>query len=143
VACAGYNDDQNVAHTLIPQLRGWGAAAVTLHGRSRQQRYTRCADWAYIEECAGVAAASGLPLIGNGDVFAFKDWQEHLASGNVATCMVARAALIKPWIFTGGCCWGVVLPPNGRGGDSKVAGGVVTCRSPSPPLPKGTASAGL
>ena len=31
-----------------------GVAAITLHGRSRQQRYTRSADWAYIAECASL-----------------------------------------------------------------------------------------
>lgn len=45
----GYYDDTDIAHTLIPQMRDWGAAACTLHGRSRQQRYSRAADWEYIE----------------------------------------------------------------------------------------------
>jgi hypothetical protein len=44
----GYYDATDVAHDIIPQLPGWGAAAVTLHGRSRQQRYSRAADWNYI-----------------------------------------------------------------------------------------------
>lgn len=37
----GYHDGQDMAHTLIPQAAGWGAAAVTLHGRTREQRYSR------------------------------------------------------------------------------------------------------
>ena len=44
------------AHKLIPKLAAWGAQAVTLHGRSRQQRYTKQADWDYIHKCAHVAA---------------------------------------------------------------------------------------
>lgn len=59
----GYYDNAEVAHTIIPQLKEWGAAAVTLHGRSRQQRYSRLADWDYIGRCATVA--NGLPLIGD------------------------------------------------------------------------------
>jgi tRNA-dihydrouridine synthase 3 len=39
-------------------------------------------------------------LIGNGDVFSYRDWNEHLSHQGVSTCMIARAALIKPWIFT-------------------------------------------
>jgi tRNA-dihydrouridine synthase 3 len=37
----GYHDGQDIAHTLVPQAAGWGAAAVTLHGRTREQRYSR------------------------------------------------------------------------------------------------------
>ena len=35
----GFQDNQDVAHTFLPQVSSWGASAVTLHGRSRQQRY--------------------------------------------------------------------------------------------------------
>ncbi len=80
---------------------------MTLHGRTREQRYSRLADWDYIEQCA--AAAAPLPLIGNGDVFGYEDWQAHMSSGAVSTCMIARGALIKPWLFTGkqaeDCSW--------------------------------------
>lgn len=37
----GYYDGKDVAHDLLPQAAGWGAAAVTLHGRTRQQRCAR------------------------------------------------------------------------------------------------------
>lgn len=37
----GFFDNQDVAHTLVPKVAQWGAAAVTLHGRSRAQRYSR------------------------------------------------------------------------------------------------------
>ncbi len=83
----------------MPLVRAWGAQAVTLHGRTRQQRYSRQADWDYIAACA--AAAPGLQLVGNGDVFSHTHWAEHLERGGVATCMLARGALIKPWLFTG------------------------------------------
>ena len=52
------------AHKLIGRMKGWGAAAVTLHGRSRQQRYTKAADWSYISQCSSI---SEVPLIGNGE----------------------------------------------------------------------------
>jgi len=35
----GYYDGSDVAHTILPHMASWGAAAATLHGRSRQQRY--------------------------------------------------------------------------------------------------------
>ena len=37
----GYDDGKDVAHELVPKVGAWGATAVTLHGRSREQRYSR------------------------------------------------------------------------------------------------------
>ena len=98
-----------MAHTFIPEVRSWGAVALTLHGRTRQQRYSRQADWEYISRCAELAPPD-LQLIGNGDVFSFNDWNAHLGLGGgdaggggggaLSTCMIGRGALIKPWIFT-------------------------------------------
>ncbi|XP_069734031.1 tRNA-dihydrouridine(47) synthase [NAD(P)(+)]-like isoform X2 [Phaenicophaeus curvirostris] len=58
----GVQEKINVAHKLIPKLREWGTSMVTLHGRSREQRYTRSADWDYIAECAKIATP--MPLFG-------------------------------------------------------------------------------
>ncbi|KAK2087145.1 tRNA-dihydrouridine(47) synthase [NAD(P)(+)]-like protein [Saguinus oedipus] len=58
----GVQERVNLAHRLLPELRDWGVALVTLHGRSREQRYTKLADWEYIEQC--VKAASPMPLFG-------------------------------------------------------------------------------
>ena len=58
------------------------------------------ADWAYIRACAQ-ATAGTLPLIGNGDVASFEDFHARLeAAPELATIMLARGALVKPWIFT-------------------------------------------
>uniref|UniRef100_A0A8B9FR44 tRNA-dihydrouridine(47) synthase [NAD(P)(+)] n=1 Tax=Amazona collaria TaxID=241587 RepID=A0A8B9FR44_9PSIT len=93
----GVQEKMNVAHKLIPRLREWGAAMVTLHGRSREQRYTRSADWDYIAECAQVA--SPMPLFGNGDILSYEDANRAMQMG-VSGIMIARGALIKPWLFT-------------------------------------------
>lgn len=136
----------NLAHRLLPELRDWGAALVTvglgvqgvecgpspsglarsdppfparsllqLHGRSREQRYTRLADWAYIQQC--VSAASPMPLfgacpspgprgalptrpwllspdpasvpLGNGDILSYEDANRAMQTG-VAGVMIAR-----------------------------------------------------
>lgn len=94
----GYEDNNPVAHTVVPKLAGWGVAAVTLHGRSREQRYSRAANWEYIWDCA---RSSSVPLIGNGDVYDFEDQVRALTgqSGAVSSVMVARGALYKPWVF--------------------------------------------
>ncbi|XP_053159321.1 tRNA-dihydrouridine(47) synthase [NAD(P)(+)]-like [Hemicordylus capensis] len=93
----GVQEKTNLAHKIIPNLREWGAAMVTLHGRSREQRYTKMADWDYIAECAKIA--SPMPLFGNGDILSFEDANRALQTG-VSGIMIARGALIKPWLFT-------------------------------------------
>ncbi|XP_025875181.1 tRNA-dihydrouridine(47) synthase [NAD(P)(+)]-like [Vulpes vulpes] len=93
----GVQERVNLAHRLLPELREWGAALVTLHGRSREQRYTKLADWQYIEQC--VTAASPMPLFGNGDILSYEDANRAMQTG-VAGVMIARGALLKPWLFT-------------------------------------------
>ncbi|XP_032739604.1 tRNA-dihydrouridine(47) synthase [NAD(P)(+)]-like isoform X2 [Lontra canadensis] len=93
----GVQERMNLAHRLLPELRDWGAALVTLHGRSREQRYTKLADWGYIAQC--VTAASPMPLFGNGDILSYEDANRAMQTG-VAGVMIARGALLKPWLFT-------------------------------------------
>ncbi|KAM4028393.1 tRNA-dihydrouridine(47) synthase [NAD(P)(+)]-like [Anomaloglossus baeobatrachus] len=93
----GVQEKVNLAHKLIPELRDWGVSLVTLHGRSREQRYTKLADWEYIKQCAKIA--DPLPFFGNGDIFSFEDANLALETG-VSGIMVARGALVKPWLFT-------------------------------------------
>ncbi len=142
-----------MAHDLIPQIASWGAAAVTLHGRTRQQRYSRQADWDYIRECGRVAAGAGVPLVGNGDVMSYQDWVQHMETDGVTTCMIARGALIKPWIFTGeaaGWGWrglgrwvsqkgGIAPHPSEHTGPADVHR---RCPTRHPPHPQRSASSG-
>ncbi|NWR93848.1 DUS3L synthase, partial [Furnarius figulus] len=97
----GVQEKVNVAHKIIPKIREWGASMVTLHGRSREQRYTRSADWEYIAQCARIA--SPMPLFGNGDILSYEDANRAMEMG-VSGIMIARqvpvGALIKPWLFT-------------------------------------------
>lgn len=99
-----------------------GCAAITLHGRSRQQRYRSLADWGYIAECANMIKAykekrdeladtvrepdastlangEKMYFIGNGDCYSHIDYFDHVDNARVDTVMIARGALIKPWIF--------------------------------------------
>ncbi|BFZ65189.1 tRNA-dihydrouridine synthase 3 [Saitoella coloradoensis] len=117
----GTKDGHPTALNLIKRLREetlGGVQAVTLHGRSRQQRYTRSADWDYIKSCAEMVAAARaaeaasdirgleaeegefapMAFVGNGDIYTFEDWHNALGTG-VDAAMIARGALIKPWIF--------------------------------------------
>ncbi|XP_072529472.1 tRNA-dihydrouridine(47) synthase [NAD(P)(+)]-like [Salminus brasiliensis] len=93
----GVQQNCNVAHKLIPELKKWGVSLITLHGRSREQRYTKLADWNYIDTCSKLA--SPVPLFGNGDILSYEDALKARETG-VSGIMLARGALIKPWLFT-------------------------------------------
>lgn len=94
----GIYSNKSVAHELVPKFEAWGAKAVTIHGRSREQRYTKNSDWAYIEQCA--REANSIPVIGNGDVLSYEDYLEFKAiAPTVSSVMIGRGALYKPWIF--------------------------------------------
>ncbi|XP_060168523.1 tRNA-dihydrouridine(47) synthase [NAD(P)(+)]-like [Lycium barbarum] len=95
-----YFEGKNRIDSLIADIGNWGASAVTIHGRSRQQRYSKLADWDYVYQCVRRAPKS-LQVLGNGDVFSYLDWNKHKTEcPELSTCMIARGALIKPWIFT-------------------------------------------
>lgn len=109
----GTRDDKSTAVSLVKRIVAESpAAAITIHGRSRAQRYTKVADWDYISEVAATAKKAGLErqdeegegryrvpwVVGNGDVYSWEDWYAGIDKG-VDSVMVARGALIKPWIF--------------------------------------------
>lgn len=95
----GVYQDKKITHTIVPKMAEWGASLITVHGRSREARYTRSADWEYIETCA--QAAVSCPVFGNGDVLSYEDYTEKRKTApTVQGAMIGRGALIKPWIFT-------------------------------------------
>ncbi|KAF8151441.1 zinc finger dihydrouridine synthase [Crassisporium funariophilum] len=104
----GVKDGRNMAHKLMPRLSTeWNAGCITLHGRTRQQRYTRLADWDYIKQCVQAVRAREadedlppVPIFGGGDCFSSHDYWNNVENTGVDGIMVARGALIKPWIFT-------------------------------------------
>ena len=86
-----------------------------IHGRSRLQRYSKLANWDYIAEIAKSQSANlrQIPVIGNGDVFSYTDYETNVlsrvADGDgedgcsnnlLPTAMLGRGALIKPWLPT-------------------------------------------
>ena len=97
----GWADGGDIVHEWLPRAKAWGAAAVTVHGRSRAQRYSRDADWAYVQTVADACAESGLPVVGNGDVASFTEYEAaRAAAPSAVAAMLARGALVKPWLFT-------------------------------------------
>lgn len=91
---------------LLPIASRCGMAAVTVHGRTRQQRYTKSADRDYIKRAATYAKEklNNLPVIANGDVYTFQDYEELVnPESDVTTTMIARGALVKPSVREGSC----------------------------------------
>ncbi|QRV83108.1 tRNA-dihydrouridine synthase 1 [Ceratobasidium sp. AG-Ba] len=103
----GIKEGRNTTHKLMPRLSRWGVNAFSIHGRTRQQRYSRLADWDYIKECVEALRASTedddlptIPIFGGGDVFSAEQYWTNVEQTGVDGIMVGRGALIKPWIFT-------------------------------------------
>lgn len=74
-----------------------GMAAVTLHGRTRQQMYAPPVD---LEMIAQVKRSIGIPLIGNGDITDGISAAEMLEETGCDYIMVGRGALGRPWVFS-------------------------------------------
>ncbi|KAG5482143.1 hypothetical protein CUR178_06002 [Leishmania enriettii] len=93
----GLDEEMPTLHHQIHQYSTWGAAAVTVHGRSYKQRYTKLANWDYVDHCA---QHTSLPVIGNGDIMSLEDVLEHRErQPHITSHMIGRGALIKPWLF--------------------------------------------
>ena len=92
----GWNDQNrnylDVAHAAVES----GAQAVFVHGRTRDARYRHAAEWDAIAE---IAAALPVPVVGNGDLLFGHEIASARERAACAGVMVARGALIKPWIF--------------------------------------------
>jgi len=101
-----------------------GCAAITLHGRSREARYTKTANWEYIAECANMIRTYNsqkayltdtvaepdestlanskdgrMFFLGNGDCFSHVEYYNHTEKAKVDSVMIGRGALVKPWLF--------------------------------------------
>ena len=87
-------DKQGLKVALLAEEAG--AAAVTVHGRFREQMYCGKADWFFIEE---VASFLTIPVIGNGDITSAYDIYRALKETSCAGVMVGRGAVGNPWIF--------------------------------------------
>ena len=76
-----------------------GAAAVTLHGRTAAQRYSGQARWDEIARLVEHMAGTGVPVLGNGDIFAAGDARRMMDDTGCDGVVVGRGCLGRPWLF--------------------------------------------
>ena len=81
---------------IAKRIEDAGAAALAVHGRTRQQYYSGTADWDIIRQ---VKEAVSIPVIGNGDVDSPLKAEALLKQTGCDGVMIGRAVRGNPWIF--------------------------------------------
>lgn len=92
----GFTQDQINAAEIARIAEASGAAAVAVHGRTRDQYYSGNADWDIIRQ---VKEAVQIPVIGNGDVNSAQRAGQLLEETGCDGVMIGRAARGNPWLF--------------------------------------------
>jgi nifR3 family TIM-barrel protein len=93
----GWDRSRIVAPQLARRLEGAGVQAITVHGRTTEQRFKGSVDLAGIADV--VAAVDTIPVFGNGDVREPDDAISMIQRTGCAGVMIGRSALRTPWIF--------------------------------------------
>ena len=76
-----------------------GAAAVALHARTAAQRYSGEANWNEIKRLKEHLAHTGIPVLGNGDIFKATDAHRMMQETGCDGVVVGRGCLGRPWLF--------------------------------------------
>jgi nifR3 family TIM-barrel protein len=99
----GWDDLNHTAPELAREFEQVGVAAVTIHGRTREQGFSGKVNVAGIR--AVVEAVERMPIIGNGDVRSIADAERMFEETGCAGIGIGRGALLNPWIFAQLCSW--------------------------------------
>lgn len=93
----GWDDDSINAVQMAALAEKAGAAAVTVHGRTKEQMYSGKVDYNIIAE---VKKAVSIPVIGNGDITDEQSATMMMEKTNCDAIMIGRSALGNPWLFS-------------------------------------------
>jgi nifR3 family TIM-barrel protein len=83
--------------TILDGAFAAGVAAVTVHGRTVEQRYNGPSRWSFLREVK--AHVGGRTILGSGDLFTPQDCIDMIAQTGINGVTVARGAIGNPWIF--------------------------------------------
>ncbi len=92
----GFSRESVNAVEMAKILEGAGAAAVAIHGRTREEYYSGKADWEIIRQ---IKEAVSIPVIGNGDIVSPEAVEEMVKRTGCDAVMIGRGARGNPWIF--------------------------------------------
>ena len=92
----GFGKDDANAPEMAKVAQESGAAAVAVHGRTREQYYSGKADWDIIGQVKEIVS---IPVIGNGDIFTPEDAKRMLVTTGCDGIMLARGVQGDPWLF--------------------------------------------
>lgn len=93
----GFDDNHINAVEIAKIAEENGAAAVTVHGRTREQYYSGKADWEIIRQVKN--AVKTIPVIGNGDIFCAEDAKRMIDQTGCDAVMIGRGCQGNPFIF--------------------------------------------
>jgi len=93
---SGWDEEHINAVELARIAENCGVAAVTVHGRTREQYYSGKADRGIIKK---VCDAVSIPVIANGDIFTAQDAESMLRETGASAVMIGRGSQGNPWIF--------------------------------------------
>ena len=93
----GWDDDSGNAVEVAKICESAGAAAITVHGRTRQQYYKPPVDYDIIR---AVRESVSVPVIANGDIDSAERAKEVMDITGCDLVMIGRATLGNPWIFS-------------------------------------------
>ena len=90
-------DDQHLNAVEVAQMaQSEGVDAITVHPRTRSQRFSGQAPWHIIRD---VVEAVDIPITGNGDVTSYSQAFQMMAETGCVSVMIGRAAIGRPWVF--------------------------------------------